>query len=63
MHPLNQVTERIYRDRSLTKESAPARLLAQPAPGGRSTLFAFRIGFPTVDAGSSPRRRLSDVTA
>ena len=61
MQPLNQVTERIARDLSLGRTSpfeAPLRALT---PAGRTTLFAFRIGVPTVTARRSPRRPLSDV--
>ena len=61
MHPMNQVTERIYRDRSLGTEPAFAPKLAELTPAGRTTLFAFRIGFPEVEPGISPRRRLEDV--
>ena len=61
MHPMNQVTERIYRDRSLGTEPAFAPKLAELTPAGRTALFAFRIGFPEVEPGISPRRRLEDV--
>ncbi len=61
LQPLNQVTERIARDRSRGRAAALEAPLAQLTPSGRTTLFAFRIGHPTVEAGLSPRRRLADV--
>lgn len=63
MQPLNQVTERINRDRSLGQPSAFEAPLADLTPPGRTTVFAFRIGEPTVEAGRSPRRTLDDVIA
>jgi hypothetical protein len=61
MQPLNQVTERIARDLSLGRTSPFAAPLRALTPAGQTTLFAFRIGVPTVTARRSPRRPLSDV--
>jgi hypothetical protein len=61
MQPLNQVTERIARDLSLGRTSPFSAPLRALTPAGRTTLFAFRIGVPTVTARRSPRRPLSDV--
>jgi hypothetical protein len=61
LQPLNQVTERIVRDRSRGRTSPLEAPLQELTPSGRTTLFTFRIGYPTVDAGLSPRRRLADV--
>ena len=61
MQPLNQVTERIARDRSQGRTSPFEAPLAGLTPSGRTALFTFRIGHPTAEAGLSPRRRLADV--
>ncbi|MGB8019741.1 MAG: hypothetical protein WCF04_00770 [Candidatus Nanopelagicales bacterium] len=63
LHPLNQVTERIARDRSLGNACPFQAPLSDLTPPGRVTLFAFRIGVPTVEARPSPRRPLADVIA
>ena len=63
MQPLNQVTERINRERSLGATPAFEGPLVDLTPRGRATLFAFRIGVPTVQGGRSPRRPLPDVIA
>jgi hypothetical protein len=63
MQPLNQVTERINRERSLGETPAFEGPLADLTPLGRTTVFAFRIGEPTVQGGRSPRRPLADVIA
>lgn len=63
LHPLNQVTERVARDRSLGRVSPFEAPLSELTPSGRVALFAFRIGVPTVEARPSPRRPLTDVTA
>lgn len=61
LQPLNQVTERIDRERSLGRASTFEGLLADLTPEGRTTVFAFRIGVPTVGGGRSPRRPLDEV--
>ena len=61
-HHMNQITERIDRDRALgtTDVFGPrwSALLGRPATTG---LVSFRIGHPERTAGLSPRRSLSDV--
>jgi len=61
LQPLNQVTERIARDRGQGRTSPLEAPLAELTPSGQTALFTFRIGHPTVEAGLSPRRRLADV--
>ncbi|MFD3581257.1 Acg family FMN-binding oxidoreductase [Streptomyces sp. NPDC058683] len=62
LHHMNQITERIDRDRaagSLDVFSARwAAVLGRPAPTG---LLSFRIGHPERTPGLSPRRSLKDV--
>lgn len=62
LQPMNQLTERIDRDRSLGRSpefGAPfERLLASP---GAHPLVAFRIGYPKRPARPSPRRPLQAV--
>jgi len=59
---MNQITERIDRERALGRPAtfAPAfdALIAQP---GQFPLAAFRIGYPVRSARLSPRRPLKDV--
>ena len=63
-HHMNQITERIDRDRSLGHSDVFsdrwAAVLGRPATTG---LVSFRVGHPTRTAGLSPRRSLSDVVA
>ena len=61
MQPLNQVTERVARERSQGRISPLEAPLAGLTPRGRTALFTFRIGHPTAESGLSPRRRLADV--
>ena len=60
---MNQITERIDRDASLSQPSKFATgmdaLLAQP---DRRALSTFRIGHPVQPGRLSPRRPVSDVT-
>ena len=56
---MNQITERIDRDRQLgNPQTFEEPLEALVGPGA---LAAFRIGTPTVDAMASPRRPVSEV--
>jgi hypothetical protein len=61
-HPMNQITERIERDRALGARDAFsdrwAAVLGRPASTG---LVSFRIGHPERTPGLSPRRALADV--
>lgn len=56
---MNQITERIDRDRQLANPGTFEQPLTDLA--GPGTLSAFRIGTPTVDSMASPRRPVSEV--
>ncbi len=56
---MNQITERIDRDRQLRNTQTFEQPLADLA--GARTLAAFRVGTPTVDSMASPRRPVSEV--
>jgi nitroreductase len=62
MQPLNQITERIDRERLLGLNArfthAAADLMPEP---GWEPLMSFRAGYPTVDPSPSPRRRAEAV--
>jgi hypothetical protein len=62
MQPMNQVTERADREVSLgikqTFGNALRELIANP---NWQALMTFRIGYPTIEALSSPRRSLQEV--
>ena len=62
MQPMNQMTERVDREVSLginqTFGDALRKLIADPT---WQALFTFRIGYPTVEALSSPRRSVQEV--
>ena len=62
MQPMNQMTERADREMSLGIEqtfgNALRELIANP---NWQALMTFRIGYPTVEALSSPRRSIQDV--
>jgi hypothetical protein len=62
MQPMNQVTERADREMSLgttqTFGSALRDLIADPT---WQALMTFRIGYPTMEALSSPRRSVQEV--
>lgn len=62
MQPLNQITERIDRERLLGLNprftQAAADLMPEP---GWQPLMSFRVGYPTVDPSPSPRRRAEAV--
>ena len=64
IQPLNTLTERIDREKSTGSAprfaDAVAGLLAQP---GWQPLMSFRIGYPTVQPGASPRRPAEAVLA
>lgn len=61
--PMNQIPERISRERQLGREPKMQRTLEQRIPlnGGVPT-FCFRMGFPTHEAPHSPRRTAETVT-
>jgi hypothetical protein len=62
MQPLNQSVERAERERSTTGpaqiSTALAAVVADP---NWEPVMPFRIGYPTTDAGASPRRDVQDV--
>jgi hypothetical protein len=62
MQSMNQVTERADREVSIGIEqrfgSALRELIANP---NWQALFTFRIGYPTIEALSSPRRSVQEV--
>lgn len=61
MHPLNQVIERINRDRAQGRTSQFEAAVRDLTPAGRTAVLAFRIGVPTVAPRRSPRRPITDV--
>ncbi|WP_328484278.1 hypothetical protein OHS71_40510 [Streptomyces sp. NBC_00377] len=64
LHHMNQITERIDRDKAVGNpdvfSARWAALLGRPASSG---LLSFRIGHPERTPGLSPRRSLDDVVA
>ncbi|HEY0259555.1 MAG TPA: hypothetical protein VGC18_06870 [Lacisediminihabitans sp.] len=59
---LNQITERIDRDRSLgARDRFSGRLGALIGAPASTALLAFRVGYPAGSAMRSPRRALADV--
>jgi hypothetical protein len=56
---MNQITERVDRDRQQGRASPFQDKLAEF--GGDSVLAAFRIGTPTVKSQPSPRRSVEEV--
>lgn len=56
---MNQITERIDRDRQLANPPVFEQPLA--ALAGPGTLAAFRVGTPTLDSMPSPRRPVAEV--
>jgi hypothetical protein len=62
MHYMNQITERIDRERTTGAEATfDSRLAGLLAEAGRHPLTAFRIGYPDRSARPSPRRPLVTV--
>jgi len=61
---MNQITERIDRDRILGQPDAFSARWAQIIGRSASTgLVSFRIGRPVREAGLSPRRSLTDMVS
>ncbi len=57
MQPLNQITERIDRERFLALSPRFTQAAAQLMPeSGSQPLMSFRVGYPTVNPSPSPRR-------
>jgi hypothetical protein len=61
MQPINQIEERIDRERSANLNPDFADAMAALIPSGKHAIFSFRIGYPTSDALTSPRRRAEEV--
>ncbi len=61
MQHMNQVTERIDRERSTGVTPTFAPRLAALLPGGQQPLVAFRVGYANRSAKLSPRRSLDAV--
>jgi hypothetical protein len=62
IQPMNQITERADREVSLGINQSFVDSLRKPiADPTWQALMTFRIGYPTVDALSSPRRSLQEV--
>lgn len=61
MQPLNQVSERIDRERTAGLAPEFTQAMADALPTGWHPVMAFRIGYPTTDALLSPRRPAEQV--
>ena len=62
MQPMNQITERVDRERSLGIKQTFGNAIRELIPNSNwEALFTFRIGYPTVEALSSPRRSVQEV--
>lgn len=59
---MNQITERIDRERATRAPATFAAAFAQLLPPGTQPLVVFRLGYPIRDARRSPRRPVSQVT-
>jgi hypothetical protein len=61
MQPINQIEERVDRERTAGLAPDFTDAVAALHPPGRSAIFSFRIGHPTTQALRSPRRPATDV--
>lgn len=61
LQPMNQITERIDRERTTGASSTFGQHFAALLPIGSQPVLTFRVGHPTQDARPSPRRALADV--
>jgi hypothetical protein len=59
---MNQITERIDRERATGQPARFAARFAELLPTGAQPLGTFRVGHPERDAKRSPRRPVSEVT-
>jgi hypothetical protein len=59
---MNQITERIDRERATGAQPTFAARFAQLLRAGAQPLVAFRVGYPMRDSRPSPRRPVSQVT-
>lgn len=62
LHHMNQITERIDRERSTGATPEFANRISEFLPPGVAPLAAFRVGYPVRSARPSPRRALGEVT-
>jgi hypothetical protein len=62
LHHMNQITERIDRERETGQPPSFATRFAKLLPSGTQPLGAFRVGHASRDAALSPRRTVSEVT-
>jgi hypothetical protein len=62
LHHMNQITERIDRERATGVDAMFGPRLAELLPTGTQALVAFRVGHSAREARRSPRRPLSAVT-
>jgi hypothetical protein len=62
LHHMNQITERIDRERSSGAAPTFAPRFARLLPRGEQPLLTFRVGHPVRDAAPSPRRAAAQVT-
>ncbi|RSM50750.1 hypothetical protein DMA12_00925 [Amycolatopsis balhimycina DSM 5908] len=61
LHHMNQVTERIDRERSTGAAPAFGPRFAELLPRGEQPLLTFRVGYPVRAAAPSPRRAAAQV--
>jgi hypothetical protein len=59
---MNQITERIDRERATRTPATFGPRLAELLPPGAQPLVAFRVGYPSREARLSPRRAVTAVT-
>jgi hypothetical protein len=62
LHHMNQITERIDRERTAGQPATFAPRIAALLPTGVEPLAAFRIGHPVREPALSPRRPVTEVT-
>jgi hypothetical protein len=63
MQPINQIEERIDRERAAGLPPTFTTEMAALTPTGKHAIFSFRVGYPTMEALPSPRRRAEEVLA
>ncbi|GIF20933.1 hypothetical protein BJ973_001160 [Actinoplanes tereljensis] len=61
LHHMNQITERIDRERSTGATATFAPRFAALLPPGQQPLLTFRVGYPVRHAAPSPRRATTEV--
>jgi nitroreductase len=63
MQPINQIEERVDRERSANLKPDFTDAMAALVPAGGHAIFSFRIGYPTTTALASPRRPAEEVSS